>query len=316
MDVGIDNDSAVIPARAQNFAVSVVIPTKNRSEQLRETICSVLDQTVKCQIIVVDDASTDDTQQMVLVNFPEVRFEKNKESRGPAASRNRGAVLASGEILITLDDDCVLCRNDAVAICLQWFDSPEIAAVTLPFVNLRQDNILRTAAPEPDQAYATVEYFGGMIAFRRSEFLLSGGYRAEYFMHHEEPDLAIRMLERGRLIRNGNVVLVSHSESPTRDRTSLWRLGARNAILYALFNVPLVLLPLFLAATVTKTLLFAVKHGGSLPVMKGFLDAIANGKQSWQRRDPVSWKTYRIARKLRRLGPTPISKVQELLSHA
>jgi hypothetical protein len=110
--------------------------------------------------------------------------------------------------------------------------------------------------------------------------------------------------------------LVCHLESPTRDRTKLWRLGARNAILYALFNVPLVLLPLYLLATVTKTFLFAARHGGSLPVMKGFLEAIASAKQSWQHRDPVSWRTYRIARKLKRHGPAPIDRVREMLAHA
>jgi GT2 family glycosyltransferase len=156
---------------------------------------------------------------MIQANFPEVRFERHEESRGPAASRNRGAELASGEILITLDDDCVLCRNDAVAICLQWFDSPETAGVTLPFVNLRQDNILRTAAPDLGQAYATVEFCGGMVAFRRSEFLLSGGYRAEYFMHYEELDLAIRMLERGRLIRNWQRPRASRISDSRSDKT-------------------------------------------------------------------------------------------------
>jgi hypothetical protein len=59
-----------------------------------------------------------------------------------------------------------------------------------------------------------------------------------------------------------------------------------------------------------------LKRGGSLPVMKRFLDAISNGKQIWERRDPVSWKTYRIARKLKRLGPTPMDKIKELPSHA
>jgi glycosyltransferase involved in cell wall biosynthesis len=300
---------------ANRFAVSVVIPTKNRKDQLRDAIGAVLEQTVKCEIIVIDDGSTDDTGQMVRTEFPAVRCERHAQSRGPTASRNRGAEIASGDILVTLDDDCVFSREDAIEICLQWFDLPEIAGVTLPFVNVRQDDVLRTAAPSSDQAYATLDYYAGMVAFRRSAFLALGGYRTEYFMHYEESDLAIRLLNQGRLIRNGNVALIRHLESLSRDRAKLWRLGARNAILYALFNIPLALLPFYLAATVTKTFLYAVKHGGSLPVIKGFLEAIPVGARVWRHRKPVTWKAYGIARKLKHDGPAPINKVMDMLTH-
>ena len=223
--------------------------------------------------------------------------------------------MATGDILVTLDDDCILSRNDGIEICLQWFDAPDISAVTLPFVNVRQDNILRTAAPDLDQAYATLDYYGGMVAFRRSEFLSLGGYRTEYFMHYEETDLAIRMLERGKLIRNGNIGLVNHLESPTRDRRKLWRLSGRNAILCALFNVPLVLLPIYLVATVTKTFSFAVRRGGTVQVIRGFLEAIPAGMRNWRCRSPLSWKTYRLFRTLRRHGPAPIDQIREILAH-
>jgi GT2 family glycosyltransferase len=316
MDALINHDTATpVSSRANRSTVSVVIPTKNRKDQLRETICSVRSQTVECEIIVIDDGSTDDTRQMVQTRFPEVRYEKHPESCGPAMSRNRGAQIASGEILITLDDDCVLGRKDAVEICLRWFDSPEIAGVTLPFVNVRQDNVLRTAAPATDQAYVTLEYFAGMVAFRRSVFLALGGYRTDYFMHYEEPDLAIRMLERGKLIRNGTVALVSHFESPKRDREKLWRLGARNAILYALLNVPLILLPFYIVATVTKTFLFALQRGGARPAVQGFLEAIALGKRTLQNRNPISWKAYCIARRLKRRGPAPIDEIKGMFAH-
>lgn len=304
------------PLSANRSTVSVVIPTKNRKEQLRETICSVLSQTVSCEIIVIDDGSTDNTEELIRGRFPTVRYNRNVESRGPAASRNQGAAMASGEILVTLDDDCVFCRKDAIEICLQWLDSQQIAAVTLPFVNVQQDEILRTAAPDTQHVYATVDYYAGMVAFRKSAYLSSGGYRTDYFMHHEEPDLAIRLLERGKFIRNGTVALISHHESPARDRRKLWRLGARNAILYALFNIPLILLPAYLAATATKTFLFAVRRGGSLHVIQGFLEAAPLARQTWKRREPVSWKAFRTARRLKRNGPTPIEKVKDIRAHA
>jgi len=88
--------------------ISVIIPTHNRSSLLCEAIQSVLAQTwAHFEIIVVDDASTDDTKAVIQEFDREKRicFVCNDVSVNAAAARNRGAKMARGEILSFLDDD-------------------------------------------------------------------------------------------------------------------------------------------------------------------------------------------------------------------
>lgn len=89
---------------------SVVIPTKNRENQLKRAINSVLNQTYdNIELIVVDDNSTDNTSGIVhqLTNNTEIdiKYIINKETRGGAVSRNTGADAAKGKYLAFLDSD-------------------------------------------------------------------------------------------------------------------------------------------------------------------------------------------------------------------
>ena len=84
--------------------VSVLIPAYNAALYIAEAISSVVAQTFKdFEIIVVDDGSTDTTQDVV-GNFPEVRYFK-QENAGAAAARNHAARLSRGRYLAFLDAD-------------------------------------------------------------------------------------------------------------------------------------------------------------------------------------------------------------------
>jgi glycosyltransferase involved in cell wall biosynthesis len=88
-----------------NPLVSVVIPTYNRAQYIAETIESVLAQTYpNLEIIVIDDGSTDNTEEVVSKFIPKIQYIKQKNSeRG--ASRNHGLRLAKGEYISFLDSD-------------------------------------------------------------------------------------------------------------------------------------------------------------------------------------------------------------------
>ena len=85
-------------------AVSVIIPTHNYGRFLRTTIASVLaQQQVRPDVVVVDDASTDDTRAVV-AGFHDVRY-FYQSHRGVAVARNRGAAEARGDAFWFLDAD-------------------------------------------------------------------------------------------------------------------------------------------------------------------------------------------------------------------
>ena len=85
--------------------ISVIIPTYNRAEYLKQAIGSVLNQTLKdFEIIVVDDASTDNTKETVLGCGDRVSY-IYQDDKERAAARNKGISVAKGEYVAFLDSD-------------------------------------------------------------------------------------------------------------------------------------------------------------------------------------------------------------------
>ena len=85
--------------------VSVVIPTYNRADFLREAIASVLQQDYPdVELIVVDDGSCDGTAAVVSGFGPAVQY-LWQENRGVSAARNRGVAASTGDLIAFLDSD-------------------------------------------------------------------------------------------------------------------------------------------------------------------------------------------------------------------
>jgi len=88
--------------------LSVVIPVFNRASTIRRAIDSVLGQTVRpAEIIVVDDASTDETPDVLKTYNSQIRTIRLTQNRGASFARNRGVRDSTGEWIAFLDsDDC------------------------------------------------------------------------------------------------------------------------------------------------------------------------------------------------------------------
>lgn len=86
---------------------TVVLPTYNRSHLLSRAINSVLNQTfTDYELIVIDDCSTDQTQQVLSAfNDPRLTVLRQHKNTGISAARNRGIQQAQGQYICFLDDD-------------------------------------------------------------------------------------------------------------------------------------------------------------------------------------------------------------------
>ena len=119
----------VMPARL----VSVVMPTRNRPEWLERAARSVLEQrTAELDLVIVDDASSDHTPEVVarLAEDRRVQVVRNDEPLGPGGSRNRGMAMARGDLVGFCDDDDTWLPGTARAV-LDTFDADqEVGVVT------------------------------------------------------------------------------------------------------------------------------------------------------------------------------------------
>jgi glycosyltransferase involved in cell wall biosynthesis len=94
----------------ENGAISIIIPSFNSAETIERCIRSVLQANENnFEIIVVDDASTDHSPQLIedlSAAYPErIKLLRQKVNGGPAKARNAGAAMARGEFLFFLDSD-------------------------------------------------------------------------------------------------------------------------------------------------------------------------------------------------------------------
>ncbi len=91
------------------YEVTAIIPAYNAEKYIEEAICSVLGQTVKCKLIVVDDASKDNTLYIAKkyqADYPEqVRVIEKKQNEGVSAARNDAVRFADTQYIAFLDAD-------------------------------------------------------------------------------------------------------------------------------------------------------------------------------------------------------------------
>lgn len=217
--------------------ISVVVPTYNRSRFLARTIISLTEQTSRpMEIIVVDNASTDDTGAVVRQLASAVKRLRYlvEPQLGVSRARNRGAGEASADVVAFLDDDSVAASYWLEALDAAMLGSPGAAAVAGPIG-------LRWTGPAPSwikglegwygqfdlgEERKKIVYprypFGSNLAFRREAFLSVGGFPLELGprggrrIANEEDGLFRRVAERGWSVVYEPEALVYHWVHPER----------------------------------------------------------------------------------------------------
>jgi glycosyltransferase involved in cell wall biosynthesis len=297
-------------------AVSIVITTHNRLEELRRALrSSVAQQGATCEVLVVDDGSTDGTAEAVRAEFPSVLLERREVSRGYIVRRNDGARLARGAVIVSIDDDAEFSSPRAVERTLADFDDPRIGAVAMPFVNVLQSPEVHQHAPRAEGCFVTDTFIGTAHALRRDLFLKLGGYREELVHQGEERDFCLRLLAAGSVVRLGRAEPILHHESFRRDWRRMDFFGRRNDALFAWHNVPLPHLPVHLAATVANGVRTTLHAHHPVQMLAGVAAGVAMGARDrlggWTRPVPVA--VYRLHRRLKTGGPVLLPQIEPAL---
>ena len=130
--------------------VSIVIPTYNRCpyqnnerNPLMWCISSIKQQNFEnIEIIIVDDASTDKTNKKMKKLCTEdlkgikIKYVINEERKGSSVSRNIGVNLASNELVLFFDDDCIFMSKEALTSAVYSFKEKEKEGTTMGTMHL------------------------------------------------------------------------------------------------------------------------------------------------------------------------------------
>jgi GT2 family glycosyltransferase len=90
--------------------VSIVIVNWNVRDLLRDCITSIYEETeeISFEIIVVDNASSDGSVDMIKKEFPQIKLIKNKENVGFSKANNQAIKLSKGKYILMLNPDTVV----------------------------------------------------------------------------------------------------------------------------------------------------------------------------------------------------------------
>lgn len=157
--------------------VSVIIVNWNTCDILRDCLASIArETTLPYEIIVVDNASTDGSAEMVRSSFPNVTLIANSENRGFAAANNQGLRTAAGAKLLLLNPDTII-LDAAIDKMSMWLDAhPDVGCVGCQV--LEDDSTIQmTCFADPGPTNLAIVTFGLMHLARWLPILGRPWYR-------------------------------------------------------------------------------------------------------------------------------------------
>jgi glycosyltransferase involved in cell wall biosynthesis len=215
--------------------VSVVLPTYNRAANTERAIRSVLRQSLTdLELIVVDDASTDDTEGVVnAFDDPRIDYVRHEVNRGGSAARNTGIERSSGEYIAFLDDDDVW-HPEKLERQVEEMESrsEDWVASYCDYEYVRHENEVGNYVPDflidlwtggdsdrrpeggeeliPHVLALNLPYGGASTLLVRGSVVREiGGFDPD-FKRHQDIEFVIRVLQQGRLAYVDGTLVTKH----------------------------------------------------------------------------------------------------------
>lgn len=175
--------------------ISILIPVYNGAEWVADAIESALSQTIKCEVIVINDGSTDHTANIVKDYPVKVIHQINK---GLPSARNTGIMNATGEYILPLDSDDMLNDNCAEKL-LQIAEATQADVVSGSFKMFGKENGVVILMPSLTiEDFKTANRIGYCSLIRKSILLEVGGYSPRMALGYEDYALWFDLLKRGK----------------------------------------------------------------------------------------------------------------------
>jgi GT2 family glycosyltransferase len=208
--------------------LSIIIVTYNASEDIAPCLQSIIRQRyhdAPIEIIIVDNASSDGTAEIVRERFPLVTLIQNQKNIGFAAAVNQGVAASTGNVLLLLNPDMEM-SDDSLDTSISFLaQHPEIDILGCKLLNvdgtlqescerfpsiagnifesfflyhiLRHSNLYRLRGFDYNTLREVDVIWGAFMLMRRQVFEKVGGFDEGYFMYAEEMDFCYQAKQKG-----------------------------------------------------------------------------------------------------------------------
>lgn len=213
--------------------LSVIILTYNQRDftlRCLDSIRSLMDDS-RYEIILIDNGSTDRTEDVVKEQFPKVIYFYLKKNLGVAAGRNTGLRIASGRKLMFLDNDTIVPAGSIETLCDYLDENPDVGLVAprlispqgklqkswkeFPGIMVKLKNVLSIGKSNhyadsiPKKEIEPFYVIGAAQMFTRVAFQNCGELDEKIFYGPEDADYCMRIRKSGkRVVYNPNITIV------------------------------------------------------------------------------------------------------------
>jgi hypothetical protein len=218
--------------------VTVNILSFNRKDDLRVTLIKVFEQDYKnIEVIVVDNASTDGTVEMVKSEFPSVQFIEMNNNVG-IAGWNEGFKAAQGDYVLVLDDDSYPNR-ESIELAVEMLEREPIFGIVAMEVWNNGKGISQTEYLRGDYCRT---FIGCGAIIRKKIFENTGYYEPLLFLYAHEDEFSMRVIDNGYLIKYMPNTKVIHESSQTHRQVIALKNIDRRKVYYSTRNLLTILL--------------------------------------------------------------------------
>lgn len=193
--------------------VSVIMPTYNRAEYLKEAVESILKQTLQdFELIIIDDASTDATFDVLksFINDSRVRLYRELHNQGQTVLRNKGLTFASGKFIAWADSDDI-CLPNRLEKQIAFLDAnPDIGVcgTAIEYIGSKSGRVI---LPTNDEVIRTALLFNSTFAnptvIMRQNLFTENLLYDERFLFAEDYELWVRTASMTRFANLSEVLV-------------------------------------------------------------------------------------------------------------
>jgi len=229
--------------------LSVCIINWNGKDILKKCLQSIskYDENLNIQIIVVDNASTDNSSLMVCSEFPEVMLIQNDRNIGFAKANNIAISKCLGRFVLLLNPDIIIkeyCFRQMIQFLEKNFDAGCIGCKLVnldgsiqecffqyfptPFNEFLKEGLMfdkllkKIFSKKPDDnSILEIEWIvGACMMFRREVIFFLNGFDEQFFMYSEDVDLCYRLRKLGyKIYYMGNLEMIHHRAALSKKKS-------------------------------------------------------------------------------------------------